>query len=414
MIVSKVKNIKVAVIVFRLEFKVLLLRFIIGSLIIIQLGCAQNNVPKHAVYQKSLSQLPIEFKSFEAYQLAAKNWLSDNRVFLTQNRTKELKFNTPFELPAKLNSGSENSKGILLVHGLGDSPYYFSDIAQTLNKQGFLVRVLLLPGHGSRPADLLSITSDAWVRLVDIQINALKAQVDNVYLGGFSTGANIVTSVALSDNAIKGLILFSPAFKAKTKLARLSPLLPLYKPWPWLKSPNYMKNIARYSPVPSNAFAQYYYTSRDVQNKLEKKIFTKPVFMALSEADSVVDVLAVAKYFSQNFTHKNSKLVWFGNKPDLEDNRIVVYSAKSDKYQVSNYSHMGMLFKPDNSYFGFPSGYRICDNGQTESAFKKCYKKGDIWYSAWGYKEPDKAHARLTFNPKFDDMMQVLKQVLTK
>ena len=228
---------------FRFEFKVLLLRFFLTSSIIVQLGCAQNNIPKHAVYQKSASQLPIEFKSFEAYQLAAKNWISGNRVFLTHNKIQEIKFNTPFELQAKLKAENEKSKGILLVHGLGDSPYYFSDIAQALSKQGFLVRVLLLPGHGSRPADLLSISSDGWVRLVDIQINALKAQVDEVYLGGFSTGANLVTSAALTDNAIKGLILFSPAFKAKTKLARLSPLLPLYKPWPWLKSPNQMKRV---------------------------------------------------------------------------------------------------------------------------------------------------------------------------
>jgi esterase/lipase len=398
--------------VFRFEFKVLLLRFFIASSIIVQLGCAQNNIPKHAVYQKSPSQLPIEFKSFEAYQLAAKNWISGNRVFLTHNKIQEIKFNTPFELQAKLKAENEKSKGILLVHGLGDSPYYFSDIAQALSKQGFLVRVLLLPGHGSRPADLLSISSDAWVRLVDIQINALKAQVDEVYLGGFSTGANLVTSAALTDNAIKGLILFSPAFKAKTKLASLSPLLPLYKPWPWLKSPNHMKNIARYSPVPSNAFAQYYYTSREVQDQLQKQVFSKPIFMVLSEADSVVDVLAVAHYFNQNFTHKNSRLVWFGNKPKLDDDRIIAYSAKSSEYQVSNYSHMGILFKPENAYFGYPSGYRICDNGQTDAAFSKCYKKGDVWYSAWGYKEPDKAHARLTFNPKFDDMMQVLKQVL--
>jgi len=398
--------------VIRVKFIALIPRIIIASLVFVQLGCAQNSVPEHALYTESPSQLPIEFKSFEAYQSASKNWLTANRVFLTDNKTQEVQFNAPFELAANFKIENEKSKGILLVHGLGDSPYYLSDIAEELNKQGFLVRVLLLPGHGSRPADLLSISSDSWQRLVDIQINALKAQVDEVYLGGFSTGANLVTSAALTDDAIKGLVLFSPAFKAKTKLARLSPLLPLYKPWPWLKSPNHMKNIARYSPVPSNAFAQYYYTSRDVQNQLEKQEFTKPVFMVLSEADSVVDVLAVAQYFNHKFTHKSSKLIWFGNKPKINDDRIIIYSDKHPKYKVSNFSHMGMLFKPENAYFGYPSGFRICDNGQTESAFRKCYKKGNVWYSAWGYQESDKAHTRLTFNPKFDDMMKVLQQVL--
>jgi len=387
-------------------------RFIIVSLIIMQLGCAKNNVPNHAVYQKSATQLPIEFKSFSAYQVATKNWLTDNRVFLTENKIKELKFNAPFELLPKLNINDEKTKGILLVHGLGDSPYYFSDIAQELRKQGFLVRTLLLPGHGSRPADLLSVSSESWMRLVDIQINALKAKVDDVYLGGFSTGANLVTSAALTDDAIKGLVLFSPAFKAKTKLARFSPLLPWYEPWLWLKSPNRMKNIARYSPVPSNAFAQYYYTSRDVQNKLERYEFSKPAFLVLSEADSVVDVVEVAKFFKKKFTHSNSRLLWFGKNSGIDDNRIITWPSKYPQYQVSNYSHMGILFKPDNAYFGYPSGFRICDNGQTDTAFRKCYKKGDIWYSAWGYQESDKAHSRLTFNPKFDEMILLLEQVL--
>ena len=208
--------------------------------------------------------------------------------------------------------------------------------------------------------------------------------------------------------------MFSAAFKAKTKLARFSPLLPYYEPWLWYKSPQNMKNIARYSPVPSNGFTQYYYTSKAVQGALDNKSFSKPTFMVLSEADSVVDVLAVAKYFKHKFIHKDSRLIWFGNKPEIDDERIIVYPEKEVAYQVSNYSHMGVLFKPDNHYFGYPGGFRICDNGQTDEAYRKCYKKGGIWYSAWGYQEPNKAHARLTFNPKFDDMMQVLKQVLNK
>ncbi|WP_300176697.1 hypothetical protein [uncultured Aliivibrio sp.] len=56
--------------------------------------------------------------------------------------------NMPFE------RGDRNSKkAILLVHGLGDSPYSFSDLATTFSEQGFYVQVLLLPGHGSKPEE---------------------------------------------------------------------------------------------------------------------------------------------------------------------------------------------------------------------------------------------------------------------
>jgi alpha-beta hydrolase superfamily lysophospholipase len=44
-----------------------------------------------------------------------------------------------------------NGKALVLVHGLGDSPYSFRDIANHLAEQDYLVRAILLPSHGSLP-----------------------------------------------------------------------------------------------------------------------------------------------------------------------------------------------------------------------------------------------------------------------
>ncbi len=109
----------------------------------------------------------------------------------------------------------EPQKGILLVHGLGDSPYSFTDIGPVLADNGFLVRTLLLPGHGTRPGDMLNVQIDQWRALLKKQTEILEQEVDQVYLGGFSTGANLVTELALQDERIAGLVLFSP---------RLSPM----------------------------------------------------------------------------------------------------------------------------------------------------------------------------------------------
>ena len=85
--------------------------------------------------------------SFTGYVDVSHQWLQQNRSFITTNREKELAMNGPYELKPR----QATNKAVLLVHGLGDSPYSFSDLSQTLVNQGFHVQVLLLPGHGSKP-----------------------------------------------------------------------------------------------------------------------------------------------------------------------------------------------------------------------------------------------------------------------
>jgi pimeloyl-ACP methyl ester carboxylesterase len=86
---------------------------------------------------------------------ATKAWLEKYRVFLTLGAESEIRANLPFEIrPAKnpRTGPTGKTKGILLVHGLGDSPGTFVDLAQEFAARGFLVRTVLLPGHGTRPA----------------------------------------------------------------------------------------------------------------------------------------------------------------------------------------------------------------------------------------------------------------------
>ena len=60
---------------------------------------------------------------------------------------------------------------------------------------------------------------------------------------------------------------------------------------------------------------------------------------------------------------------------------------------------MGILFSPDNPLYGVGAREKFCWNGQSEAAFAGCQAGKEVWYSDWGYKEPGKIYARLTFNP---------------
>lgn len=356
--------------------------------------------------------MPLGQRQFTDYQSETMKWLEAHRVFQSQDRQAEIEWNAPREWrPAE-----KPSRGVLLIHGLGDSPWSFYDIGEYLAEQGFLVRTVLLPGHGTQPADLLKIELDDWRRVVAEQTSVLSREVDTVYLGGFSTGANLALDYAYQHPQIAGLLLFSPAFQSNTAYDWLTPFIGWVRPWlikPDDRRPQ--QNSVRYLAVPTNGFAQFYYSSRIARRNLNAQSYDKPVFMVVARHDSVLDTDYLLEAFHTRFTHANSRLIWYGELPSGKvsgDPRIRAKSDSLPELHISQFSHMGLLFAPDNPLYGRAGSLRICRNGQDETATYTCEQGGEVWYSDWGYLEEGKVHARLTFNPYFDWQAQLMTETL--
>lgn len=349
--------------------------------------------------------------NFQTYAQASRNWIQENRSFQTENQSDELKWNSPFEL----HPPTPTSKAILLVHGLGDSPWSFVDVAHSLADQGYVVRTLLLPGHGTKPADLIGVQLEDWQRLVREHILLLQREFPDVWLGGFSTGANLVLEHALDDTRIRGLVLFSPALRSNELLDWASPWIVRLRPW--LLSPDRypLQSPLRYHIVPTNGLAQFYRSSVAVRKLLKSRTFDRPAIIVLAEHDSVVDVHHVLHLFERRFTHASSRLIWYGNvlPESTTSSRILVRTDALPQERISQFSHMGILFSPHNPLYGRNGSERICFNGQTEEDTARCQSGEQVWYSDWDYREPGKVHARLTFNPYFEWQSQVIQGVLT-
>jgi len=87
------------------------------------------------------------------------------------------------------------------------------------------VHTVLLAGHGTTPSDLLAVDVEDWRRVVKEQIAILASEGSQVYLGGFSTGANLALAYALDQPTIDGVLLFSPTFKSDHSPAWVRPWL---------------------------------------------------------------------------------------------------------------------------------------------------------------------------------------------
>ena len=134
---------------------------------------ALSQTPKagDARLQPSGEGLPFDpgrYRDFDDYLGQTHDRLDRRKVYLDPRRKgTELASATPFELPPADDCAQAKSarprRGILLLHGLADIPLAMRDLAGAFAAHCFLVRVMLLPGHGARAGDLLTVTRGDWL-----------------------------------------------------------------------------------------------------------------------------------------------------------------------------------------------------------------------------------------------------------
>lgn len=124
-------------------------------------------------------------------------------------------WNRTFELKARPARG-----GILMLHGLSDSPYAMRTLGQRLNQLGFWVVGLRLPGHGTAPSGLAYATWKDFAAAARIAARHVRERIGPgapMYLIGYSNGAALSVEYALARlqgedlPRVDGLILLSPA-----------------------------------------------------------------------------------------------------------------------------------------------------------------------------------------------------------
>ncbi|MEA3411317.1 MAG: alpha/beta hydrolase [Pseudomonadota bacterium] len=110
--------------------------------------------------------------------------------------------------------------GVLLLHGLSDSPYSLRSWGKKLYELGYYVVGLRLPGHGTSPSGLVTVKWQDWAAAVRVAASHIEARIGQnkpFYLFGYSNGAALAVEYALA--VLEGedlarpdaLVLFSPA-----------------------------------------------------------------------------------------------------------------------------------------------------------------------------------------------------------
>ena len=226
---------------------------------------------------------------------------------LSDPLAQPVNWNRTFELSVPRPRG-----GVLLLHGLSDSPYSLRALCERLHALGYHVVGLRLPGHGTAPAALLHVhwrDMAAATRLAARDLRRRLGADRPLYIIGYSTGAALAVEYALARlqgedmPAVEKLVLISPAIGVSPAAAfavwqgRISVWLGLPKvAWTDI-SPEY--DPFKYTSFTVNAADQVYGITRAISERLTElgrngPVVGMPKILAFQSAvDATVSARAV-------------------------------------------------------------------------------------------------------------------------
>lgn len=237
------------------------------------------------------------------------------------------------------------SRGLaLLIHGFTGSIYDLREIGEYLAKQGFDVKGVRLAGHGSSPEDLAKTNAGDWWQSVDKEIQAARDKYQNIFLVGYSFGANLAIDFSVRyPEIIRSIVLLGPSvYVRKDWLYRF--LLPFKEPFSLyqIKKIGNKKDILEYEEkggytrIPVKSIKELF-GFIDSYTKKEVGLLSTPTLIIQSARDKVVHPRS-ARYIYERARSRRKELFLLDNhehNPFFCDRRQEMFE-KIDKFLKSS------------------------------------------------------------------------------
>jgi len=344
------------------------------------------------------------------------------------NLEKRVDGNAPFELKPlpgfPVGQHKPYRRGVLLTHGLSDSPYMMRHLADFFRQNGFRVMAVLLPGHGTQPGDLLEVTWQEWAKTVAYGAYRLADEVDELYLAGYSTGATLSVYHSLRDYRVSGLFLFSPAIRITPKAA----LAKFHKIYSWLiPSAKWVDikpdlDIYKYESFTKNAAAQTYALTRKLKDQLRQHELDIPIFAVASEDDITVNTSEIFEFMSR-LNHPSSKLVLYTTEPekyspDFLADRLELVNSVVPGQRILSSAHTAIVMPPEDKHYGEAGEYSNCVHyfpGDMEN-YAACLKHPEQDFQGEVTSKNLKAGImrRLMYNPHFASLKVSMQNFINR
>ena len=223
--------------------------------------------------------------------------------------------------------------GVLMLHGLSDSPYSLRHLAERYTARGFVVVLPRLPGHGTAPSGLRDARWIDWLATAELGAREVQARIGAgkpFHVVGYSNGAALALKYAMDRVDITGdeglpapdrLVMVSPMIGIG-RLAAFSRLMPLlggiayFEQSRWLDvQPEF--NPFKYNSFPVNGVRQSWLLTSAVQAQLlqlgtmGRSAQLPPILAFQSVLDGTVSTPAVVRRLFDRLPANGSELVLF-------------------------------------------------------------------------------------------------------
>jgi alpha-beta hydrolase superfamily lysophospholipase len=307
--------------------------------------------------------------------------------------------------------------GIVLIHGLIDSPYSMRPIGEDLRERCFLVFGLLLPDHGTRPGDMLDSSREDWLLATHFATEQMALNAAQVFIAGHSAGGALAILEAGRNPAVDGLVLFAPALSIApvSRYARFITPLGLFYPgaaWFELKRDT---ATYRYESFPFRAAAETWALIQATWSAMNDRVRGLPVFTVASMEDNTVGTEATLQFMAEN-SDPDSMMLLYSQHPVAAADPVRVISSSAPESGVLSLSHLGLMTPPDHPWFGRDGAYRNCGHYEEGGdAFRQCKAGMRAWYGeATAENLATGIIERIAFNPWYEAMLGELDAWLSR
>ncbi|KIL39857.1 hypothetical protein SD70_17505 [Gordoniibacillus kamchatkensis] len=156
----------------------------------------------------------------------------------------------PFLLPG---AGERASTMILMVHGFTGSPLEFRRLGHYLNRHGYTVHAVRLPGHGTTLKDMTRTRwSDWWAHIVSSYEDVIRFGGKKIVAVGHSMGGLLALKLAV-EKKVDGAVCLSTPIYIQKRLACVE----VMKQW--------LGNSSKSAPAAPAAAESFYYAKPPLQ-----------------------------------------------------------------------------------------------------------------------------------------------------
>ncbi len=118
-------------------------------------------------------------------------------------------------------------RGVLILHGFGDTPQSVAMLAQSLKTRGYAVYAPLLAGHGRTLREFAKSDAEQWLTSARAALDELRAKCTSVSIVGQSLGGVLATLLTKESSDVRALVLLVPYFDVPRSVRRMMPLEPV-------------------------------------------------------------------------------------------------------------------------------------------------------------------------------------------